>query len=147
MTDTPLPFGTRLIGQTEKTLNAILDRLLTGSELTEPQWVALTVTLQAGDTSRADAERRIATTLKLPSASGAALLAGLVERGLVEASGPDSVRATSTGREFHEGIRRQVDEITARIWGHIPTDERRTAAAVLNITLQRGNAELDALTR
>jgi DNA-binding MarR family transcriptional regulator len=146
MIDAPLPFGTRLIGQTEKTLNAILNRLLAGSDLTEPQWVALIVTLEAGDTSRAAAERRIATTLKIPSASGAALLAGLIEQGLVEPAGPNSVRATRTGREFHHGIRRQVDEITTRIWDDIPNDERRTAAAVLNTTLQRANAALVTLT-
>ena len=29
----------RVIGQAEKTMNAILDRLLAGTGLTEPQWV------------------------------------------------------------------------------------------------------------
>jgi hypothetical protein len=32
-------FSTQLIGQTEKTLNAILGRLLAGTGLSEPQWV------------------------------------------------------------------------------------------------------------
>ena len=35
------PFGPRLIGETEKTLNALLCRLLAGTGLTEPQWVTL----------------------------------------------------------------------------------------------------------
>lgn len=34
-------FGTRLIGQTEKALNAILNRELEGTGVTEPQWVTL----------------------------------------------------------------------------------------------------------
>ena len=36
-------FTPQLIGQTEKTLNAILARRLAGAGLTEPQWVTLTL--------------------------------------------------------------------------------------------------------
>ena len=35
------PFGPQLIGETEKTLNALLLRHLDGTGLTEPQWVTL----------------------------------------------------------------------------------------------------------
>ena len=35
------PFGPPLIGETEKTLNALLRRSLEGTRLTEPQWVTL----------------------------------------------------------------------------------------------------------
>ena len=35
------PFGPQLIGETEKTLDALLHRFLQGSGLTEPQWVTL----------------------------------------------------------------------------------------------------------
>jgi len=147
MTTTPIPFGTRLIGQTEKTLSAILDSLLAGSDVTEPQWVALTVTLHGGVASTAAAGQRIATTLKMAPAAGAEVLASLIERGLAEAAGPDTVAATNTGRQFHEGIQQQTAEITARIWGDIPADQQETAAAVLNTTLQRANAELTALTQ
>jgi hypothetical protein len=37
------PFSPQLIGETEKTLNALLVRYLDGSELTEPHWVTLRV--------------------------------------------------------------------------------------------------------
>src|SRR5439155_8352684 len=37
------PFGPQLIGETEKTLNALLARYLDEPELTEPQWVTLRV--------------------------------------------------------------------------------------------------------
>src|SRR5262245_33530504 len=39
----PTPFGAQLIGETEKTLNALLRRSLEGTGLTEPQWVTLRV--------------------------------------------------------------------------------------------------------
>ena len=47
MSTTPT-FGTQLIGQTEKTLNAILGRLLAGTGLSEPEWVTLTVAVTSG---------------------------------------------------------------------------------------------------
>ena len=35
------PFGPQLIGETEKTLNALRNRHLDGTGLAEPQWVTL----------------------------------------------------------------------------------------------------------
>lgn len=36
-----VPFGPVLVGQTEKTLQALLRRTLAGTGLSEPQWVTL----------------------------------------------------------------------------------------------------------
>jgi len=49
MSTTPT-FSTQLVGRTEKTLNAILARLLAGTGLTEPQWVTLTLAVRSGGT-------------------------------------------------------------------------------------------------
>jgi hypothetical protein len=46
------PFGPQLIGETEKTLNAILRRLLQGTGLSEPQWVTLRLAGQLGNVDR-----------------------------------------------------------------------------------------------
>ena len=43
-------FGPQLIGETEKTLNALLRRHLADTGLTEPQWVTLRLADQLGDT-------------------------------------------------------------------------------------------------
>jgi hypothetical protein len=45
--------STQVIGQTEKTLGAILDRQLAGTGLTEPQWVTLVVTVASDGTAPA----------------------------------------------------------------------------------------------
>lgn len=37
------PFGPQLIGEAEKTLNAILRKFLEGTGLTEPEWVTLRI--------------------------------------------------------------------------------------------------------
>src|SRR5947209_17104613 len=59
-------FNTQLIGQTEKTLNAILGRLLAGTGLSEPQWVTLTVAVTSGGSIERHAfVSRIAGALKI----------------------------------------------------------------------------------
>lgn len=145
--NTPIPFGTRLIGQTEKTLNAILNVLLTGSDITEPQWVALTVTLHAGTAEADEAALRIATTLKTTPDAGGGILAALIERGLVGAVDAGMVTVTDDGRAFRGAVQREVEAITARLWGDIPATELETAAAVLATVQQRAAGELAALGR
>ena len=46
------PFGPQLIGETEKTLNAILRRVLQGTGLSEPQWVTLRLAGQLDEFDR-----------------------------------------------------------------------------------------------
>ena len=48
------PFGPQLIGETEKTLNALLLRHLDGTGLTEPQWVTLRLSDQFDGTVDTD---------------------------------------------------------------------------------------------
>src|SRR5262249_25078926 len=59
----PTPFGPQLIGETEKTLGALLRRFLEGTGLSEPQWVTLRLadrldgTVDANGLARAAADR------------------------------------------------------------------------------------------
>ena len=46
--------STRVIGQAEKTLGAILDRQLAGTGLAEPRWVILTLAVTSGGTAKCD---------------------------------------------------------------------------------------------
>ena len=62
--------STRVIGQAEKTLTAILTRLLAGTGLTEPGWVVLTLAAEAGGTLDRDAfAAEMARTLKIDEAA------------------------------------------------------------------------------
>ena len=72
-------FSTRVIGQAEKTLNAILGRELAGTGLTEPQWVILTLAVTGG--GAADRDRftsMVADTLKISEAEAKARVADMV---------------------------------------------------------------------
>src|SRR5258706_14576901 len=73
------PLSTRVIGQTEKTLNAILDRQLAGTGLTEPQWVILTLAVTSGGTVERDQfTRQVAGALKIGAAQAPGHIPGMV---------------------------------------------------------------------
>ena len=78
----------QVIGQAEKTLNAILDRLLAGPGLTEAQWITLTLTAAgAGAGGRGQLVTQVAHGLKIDEARARAHLDSLAARGLVRDSG------------------------------------------------------------
>lgn len=141
---TTIPFGAQLIGRTEKTLNGILDQLLAGSGVSEPQWVALNVTIGGGPGTAEEVSARIAGALRTASAVARTRLGELAAKGLV--SPPDAgatVTATAEGHAFRCSIGAEAGRVEGRLWGDLPAGELETAGHVLNIVLQRASAELD----
>jgi len=144
MSTTPA-FSTQLIGQTEKTLNAILDRLLAGTGLTEQQWVTLTLAVMSGGAVDLSAfASRIADGLKISDAEARTRIDELAAARFLEMSDADTspVRVTDAGAELHARIRTQVVEITGRMWGDLPAEDLAAAGRVLTTVLERANAEL-----
>jgi DNA-binding MarR family transcriptional regulator len=142
---TTTTFGTPIIGQTEKALNAILDRQLAGTGLTEPQWVTLSLTVFSGGTvDRDELVARVAGALKVSEAEAHAHIAELAAVQLVDA--PDGsgspVSLTDAGHQLHVRIRTTVTEITERLWGDLPAEDLATAGRVLGTVLARANAKL-----
>jgi hypothetical protein len=137
-------FSTQVLGQTEKALNAILDRHLAGTGLTESQWIALTLTVTSGGTVDRDAlADRLAAALKVSEAEARGLVAKLTEARLLHtADGERSVTVTDAGQRLHGRIRAAVTEITERMWGDLPAEDLETAGRVLSTILARANAEL-----
>jgi len=140
-------FGTPVIGQTEKALNAILHRQLAGTGLTEPQWVTLTLTVTSGGAiDRDQLVSRVAGALKVSEADAQAHVTELAAAQLLHArEGEGSpVKVTDAGQELHGQIRTAVTEITQRLWGDLPAEDLATAGRVLSTILERANAELTA---
>jgi hypothetical protein len=147
MSTTTPAFGAQILGQTEKALNAILDRQLAGTGLTEPDWITLTLTAASGGTlGRDQLESRVAGALKVSPAMARARIAGLAAGQLLETGGGDEPQVTLTdaGRRLHGQIRGAVTEITERMWGDLPAGDLVTAGRVLSVVLARANAELGA---
>ena len=144
MSDTPV-FGTRLIGQTEKALNAILDRQLAGTGLTEPQWVTLSLTVATGGTvGRDQLVARVAGALKVSEGEAQAHVTQLSSAELLHSAavGVPTVTLTAAGRQLHKEIVTAITEITGRLWGDLPADDLATAGRVLSTVHGRADAEL-----
>jgi DNA-binding MarR family transcriptional regulator len=131
MSTTPT-FGTPVIGQTEKALNAILDRQLAGTGLTEPQCVTLTLTVASGGTvDRDQLIGRVAGALKVSEADVQAQITELAAAQLLQA--PDGegspVKLTDAGQQLHGQIRAAVTQITQRLWGDLAAEDWPPQAA------------------
>lgn len=138
-------FGTQLIGQTEKTLNAILGRLLADTGLSEPQWVTLTVAVASGGSvERQEFAGRIAAALKISEADAQARIDELAAQQLFEID-DSTVTVTDAGKVLQGRMRGAVGEITGRLWGDLPAEELDVAARVLSTVLKRATAELARL--
>jgi DNA-binding MarR family transcriptional regulator len=144
-------FSPQLIGQTEKALNAILARQLSGTGLTEPQWVTLVLAVGAGPGEAAEIDRdrlaaQVIDALKVDDETAQARIDELVAAGLlrvVDGSRP-SVAPCGEGRALHGRIRAATGEITQRLWGDLPADDLAAAGRVLATILVRANAQLGA---
>jgi hypothetical protein len=145
-TTTPA-FGAQILGQTEKALNAILDRQLAGTGLTEPDWITLTLTAASGGAlGRDQLESRVAGALRVSPAVAQARIAGLAAARLVQTGGGDEPQVTLTGagQQLQARIQGAVTQITERMWGDLPAGDLVTAGRVLSVVLARANAELAA---
>jgi hypothetical protein len=138
------PFGPQLIGQTEKTLNLILARLLAGTGVSEPQWVTLAVAATAGETDDRDAlAGRVAGALHISGGEAASRIGELLDAQLLEVSdGDGSVVLSDAGRQLRARVGGAVAETTGRLWGDLPVEDLATAGRVLATILVRANAEL-----
>jgi DNA-binding MarR family transcriptional regulator len=134
----------QLLGQTEKSLNALLDRLLDGS-ISEPEWV--TLVLLAGSEGPADRDQligRTAAALKTDPATAADHVARLTAKGLVDAVAgtASALGLTEAGQKFLGRVRRQVADTAERLWGDLPAADLDTTGQVLGTILERAETEL-----
>lgn len=136
-------FSPRLIGETEKTLNAILDRHLLASGLTEQHWIALTMAIVSGGSiDRDELVGQVVRQAKFSERDVTARVSELVDRKLLDDSASAKLTVTDAGAQLHAQIRTANTELTARLWGDLPADQLATAAHVLAIVLERANTEL-----
>lgn len=138
-------FTTQLLGQTEKALNGILGRLLAGSGVTEPQWVALAITAGSGESVEiGELTARVAGVLKVDLDNARERITELGEHGLVDLDS-GTVTITAGGRDFRASIGVLVTGVTERLWGDLPQEELDAAGRVLTAVLERVEGELAAL--
>ena len=126
-----IPFGPVLLGQTEKTLQALLRRTLADTGLTEPQWVSLRLaTMLDGQVDRAGLISAVADRAKF--ADTTAIVDLLTERALVVDGQP-----TDAGRELVSNVLAASDTTNGSVWRDLPADDVEAATRVLNEVLRR----------
>lgn len=132
----------QLIGQTEKAMNAILDRTLAGA-VTEPQWVTLVLTARGGGSAGRDQfSGAVARALQVDQATAAGHIGQLVAKGLVSADGP--ITLTGAGQQLLDRVQGQTGGITRRLWGDLPAADHEATRRMLSTVLERAQAELRA---
>lgn len=130
------PFGPQLIGETEKTLGAMLRRVL-ADRLTEPQWVTLRISLLLGDTVASSEGLGQEVTARAHFPDARALVAGLTEAGLLAGGRP-----TGAGRALVAELQREIATLTGPVWDGLPRADVDAASRVLNAVLSRSRAVL-----
>jgi hypothetical protein len=142
VTTTTQAFGTALIGQTEKALNAILQRELAGTGITEPQWVTLTLSVvSGGDIDRSELIRRVGGATQFSQASVAERITELTAAGFLR-DGDGRVQVTEAGQARWTQVRAAIGPITQGLWGDLPAEDVAAAGRVLSVVLDRANAVL-----
>ncbi len=124
----------RVIGETEKTLNAFLGRLLAGTGVTEPQWVILSIAVTG---SGSITPQQAASALKITEPQAGDQLGQLIAAGYLTIGNSVTQRA----RDLFARVRNETHEITERLWGDLPAEDLATAGRVLSIITERANAE------
>lgn len=140
------PLSTRLIGETESALGALLIPLLNEAGLTFLQWAALSVALAASapgagpGLTRDQLADQVGHARKAEPAEVAAAVAGLAEAGLL-ATGGGQAAVTEAGRARYDRVRAPLDEIIGQLFD-LPADDLATAGRVLATVTARANAVL-----
>ena len=130
------PFRPQLIGETEKTVNALLRRFLEGTGLTEPEWVTLRLADVLDGRVGADGlAAAVADRAHFPDAAD--LVSELTDRGLL-----DDGQLTPAGRELTAGVQATIATETAAIWDDLPADDVVATTRVLNEVVTRARAVL-----
>ena len=134
--------STRVIGEAESALGALLDPILARAGTSFHQWLVLTVTTaDGGDLDRAQLVARISGARKIGAAEVESAIDELHAAGLVQSGG--RVTLTDGGRARYGQIRAAIDELTTRLFD-FPAEDLATAGRVLSVVTTRANTELAA---
>ena len=126
-------FGPELVGRAEKTLGALLGRMLIGTGLDEREYVTLKVASTLAPTD--DLTEAVRTRAHFDDAPE--IVAALTGRGVLQDG-----HLSSTGAILLEQILARAADQSAAIWTQLPEDDVAATTRVLNTVLDRADAIL-----
>jgi DNA-binding MarR family transcriptional regulator len=133
MSDTPT-LTAPIIGQAERSLQALLEPKLAAAGITFPQWVVLLTHGRGGGTAgRAAVERQLCDGLKIDRSAAAGVVDGLIAGGLLAAvpGDADTTELTPAGRATFDPVDERVRATAERLFGGFAEQDLATAARVL----------------
>ena len=147
MPDYP-PLSTRVIGETESALGALLVPLLAEAGLSFLQWVVLSVTTAASTADQGapaiagqQLVNRIANARKADPADVAAAVSDLEAAEALTRGADGTVTLTEAGRASHARLLGRLDEITGYLFD-LPAEDLAVAGRVLATVTARANSVL-----
>ena len=139
----PAPPITQFIGRTERTLRALMDRVLADTGGTFHQWVALNFTALNGDgIDRSELIARLEDALRIDAAAAEATIAEMADERLLQTGSGSVVVLSDAGRERFARIRAAVDQITGPLYGDLPPRDLDAARRVLTTISDRADTLL-----
>ena len=139
----PAPPLTQFIGRTERTLRALMDRVLAGTGGTFHQWVALNFAAVNGDSiDRSQLVARLADALQTDDTAAEAAIDELASEGLLQTASGSLVALSDAGRERYARIRAAIDQTTAPLFADIPAGDEAATRRVLTTIAERAGAQL-----
>ena len=151
---TTTPTLTRDIGHAERTMRALLERLLDEAGLSFPEWTVLNFLDGAGPLTRSELAQRQVDGRVVPEAAARATVDGLRSRGLLapadEAHGAGGdgedprLSPTAAGEAVYRPVRRTVARITDELYSDLPAADLEATHRTLAEVTRRANARLAA---
>lgn len=143
MSDYP-QLSTRLVGETESALGALLAPLLAEAEMTFLQWVVLSLTAPGGASSpgidRDQLIERITNIRKVDAADVSTAIDELENAAALVIAG-GQVTQTDLGRASFGRVRARVDEVTDYVFD-LPAEDLAGAGRILATVSARANSVL-----
>jgi hypothetical protein len=151
------PALARDIGQAERTMRALLERLLDEAGLSFPEWTVLNFLDGTGPLARSELVQRQVDGRVVPEAAARATVDGLQSRGLLApadeahgAGGPGSdgeglrLAPTAAGEAVYRPVRRTVARITDDLYSDLPSTDLEATHRTLAEVIRRANSRLAA---
>lgn len=142
-TPTAVTLNPQILGQAENAHRALLEKILVGTGLDYPAWVALKLAAVGAASTPEQLAARVAGATKLDAARAAAALDAVADAGLVEVRA-GVLALTSVGDELHNTVSAAIAATLGRVYGQVSVDELAVAGRVLALITVGVNAELAA---